>query len=422
MQSFQTIALISVESDPANETDSQNVYVRQVGEALSRLGWQVDMFTRKTDSSQSDLVQHNPWCRTIRLTAGEEQFVPRQKLIGYLPEFLKQLRQFQLDHDIRYRLIHTNYWLSAWVGMELKKLQSIKHIHTYHSLGAVKFANVHYLSNLDKTRLAIEKACLETADLTIATCPQQRDYLRELVSRKGQVEIIPCGADINLFGSIESFTARKQLGIAQNTFNILYVGRFNRHLGVETLIKALSKPSLHSVCDIHLTLVNNSPLSNPLKRKRIEKLVLDYDLDNITTFAEQASRKELAKYYAAADVCVIPSHYNPSGIVAIESMASGTPVIASNVGGLKYVIQHEQTGVLFPAFNSFILTRAISRLISQPEWRWKLGKSARERVEELFTWDGVAHQLNEFYLEQIGQQNLEFLHKSLEYTVQAVGY
>ncbi|WP_019508023.1 glycosyltransferase [Pleurocapsa sp. PCC 7319] len=422
MQTLSTIALISVHSDPATETGSQNVYVRQVGEALSRLGWQVDMFTRKTDASQATIVQHNPLCRTIRLSAGPEEFISRQKLIGYLPEFLKQLRQFQLDRDIRYRLIHTNYWLSAWVGMELKKVQPLKHVHTYHSLGAVKYANVDYLSNLDKTRLAIEKACLETADLTIATCPQQRDYLRKLVSHKGQIEIIPCGADINLFGSIASFTARKQLGIAQNTFNVLYVGRFNRHLGVETLIKALSKPSLHSVCDIHLTLVNNSPSSNPLKRKRIEKLVWDFGIDNITTFAEQANRKELAKYYAAADVCVIPSHYNPSGMVAMESMASGTPVIASNVGGLKYVIQHEQTGILFPAFNSFILTRGISRLITQPEWRRKLGECGRERVEKLFTWDGVAHQLNEFYLEQIGQQNLEFLHKSLEYTVQAVGY
>ncbi len=130
MQSLPTIALLSVNSDPAAETESQNVYVRQVGETLSRLGWQVDMFTRKTDSTQSDIVQHNLNCRTIRLTARAEQFVPRQRLIGYLPEFLKQLRHFQQANNIQYRLIHTNYWLSAWVGMELRKIQPLKHVHT----------------------------------------------------------------------------------------------------------------------------------------------------------------------------------------------------------------------------------------------------------------------------------------------------
>ena len=413
MRSPSTIALISVHSDPAEVTGSQNVYVRQVGEALSRLGWQVDMFTRKTSRHQARIVQHNAKCRTIRLTVGEEQFVPRQKLIGYLPEFLQQLRQFQLDNNLQYRLIHTNYWLSAWVGMELRKTQSLKHIHTYHSLGAAKYAYQQYISNADRIRLAIEKTCLETADLCIATCPQQRDYLRELVSDRGNIEIIPCGTDTNLFGSVSYTQARRKLGIESDVFNILYVGKFDRTSGIETLIKALSKPQLHSVANIRLSLVNNSHTINPLLRKRIEKLVWDLGVDNITTFVERLDRAELATYYAAGDVCVVPSQYNPSGMVAIEAMASGTPVIASNLGGLKYVIQHEQTGLLFPSQNSFLLTRAIYRLATKPERRSQIGRLARERVEELFTWDGIASQLSEFYLEQSELQNLESLHRSL---------
>ena len=88
-------------------------------------------------------------------------------------------------------MIHTNYWLSAWVGMELKQVQPIKHVHTYHSLGAAKYANANLLTNVAKIRLAIEKVCLERADLTIATCPQQKEYLQKLVSTKGNIEIIP---------------------------------------------------------------------------------------------------------------------------------------------------------------------------------------------------------------------------------------
>ena len=422
MQPLPTIALISVHSDPATETGSQNVYVRQLGEALSRWGWQVDMFTRRTDATQSDIVQHNLNCRTIRLTAGAEEFVPRQQLIGYLPEFLKQLRQFQLANNIRYRLIHTNYWLSAWVGMELKKIQPLKHVHTYHSLGVVKYARVNHPANIAKTRLAVEKACLELADLTIATCPQQREYLRDLVSAKGNIEIVPCGTDTDKFGSIERVIARRKLEIEPDIFNILYVGRFDRRQGIETLVKAVSKPYLHSEAEIRLTLASSSHrhASNQLERKRIEKLVKESGIENITTFVDRLSREELAIYYAAADVCVVPSHYNPSGMVALEAMASGTTVIASNIEGLKYVVEHKQTGLLCPPKNATVLSKAIYQLIVEPEWRWKLGISARLRAVDLFTWDEVANQLSEFYLELIEAQNLELLHKSLRYSIQPV--
>ena len=422
MNSLPTIALISVHSDPATETGSQNVYVRQLGEALSRLGWRVDMFTRKTNVTQPDIVQHNINCRTVRFSVGEMGFVPRQQLIGYLPEFVKQLRQFQLVNKVQYSLVHTNYWLSAWVGMELKKTQPLKLIHTYHSLGAVKYAGANNPSNIARTRLAIEKLCLETADLTIATCPQQREYLEKLVSHRGNIEIIPCGADIDTFGMTTRSIARQQAGIKPDIFNILYVGRFDRRQGLETLLKAVSKSSLHSAANIRLTLVSNSQrhLKDCSERQRIEKLVWNLGLDNITTFVEKLSREELATYYAAANVCVVPSHYSSSGIVAIEAMASGTPVIASNVGGLKYAVEHEQTGLLFPPRSTTLLTKAIHRLIEKPEWREELGQAAQERVENLFTWDCVAQQFSELYAEMSKAQKVETLNKSLKYSMRAI--
>lgn len=420
MNSLPTIALISVHSDPARETGSQNVYVRQLGEALSQLGWQVDLFTRKTSLSQANIVQHNSNCRTIRLCAGELRFVPRQKLIGYLPEFVKQLQQFQQDNQVRYSLIHTNYWLSAWVGIQLKKTQPLKHIHTYHSLAAVKYARTNSLSNLAKTRLAVEKICLETADLTIATCPQQREYLRELVSTKGNIEIIPCGTDTHTFGSVSRIVARQKLGIEADVFNILYVGRFDYRQGIETLLKAVSKPSLHALGKIQLTLASNSHANNQLQKKYIEQLAWDLGIDSFTAFVEPCNREEMAAHYAAASVCIVPSYYASSGMVAIEAMASGTPVIASNVGDLKYVVAHLQTGLLFSSRNAAVLTRAIARMINEPEWCAKLGKSARERVEELFTWDDVAGQLSEFYLEFIEVQKRQLLNHSLQYSVQAI--
>jgi len=415
MNSLPTVALISVHSDPARETGSQNVYVRQLGEALSRLGWQVDMFTRRTSSNQADIVQHNDNCRTIRLSAGALQFVPRQKLIGCLPEFLQQLRQFQSVNKIKYALIHTNYWLSAWVGMELKKIQPlVKHVHTFHSLGAVRYANSKRLSNIARTRLAFEKLCLETADLSIATCPQQREYLEQLVSQRGNISIVPCGTDSDMFGSMAKAIARQKQEVPENTFNILYVGRFTCRQGLETLIEAVSKPSLHRLGDIRLTLVSNGSSNSQSDRDRIEKMIWNLGLDNITVFSEGVNRQELATHYASADVCVVPSYNNSSGMVAIESMASGTPVIASNVGGLKYAVENQQTGLLFPAGNVTLLTQALQRLINQPEWSEQLGRSGRARVEELFTWSDIATQMSEFYHEAIASRNLWLLDRYVE--------
>jgi D-inositol-3-phosphate glycosyltransferase len=156
------IALVSVHGDPAidigkEEAGGQNVYVRQVGEALARQGWKVDMFTRKTSQEQPTIVQHTPNCRTIRLTAGPEAFVPRDEIFGYLPQFVAAFRQFQSDQGFKYSIVHTNYWLSAWVGMELKKEQDIEHIHTYHSLGAVKYQSVSDIPPIANTRLEVEK-------------------------------------------------------------------------------------------------------------------------------------------------------------------------------------------------------------------------------------------------------------------------
>jgi hypothetical protein len=135
----QAIALISDHADPAaeiglEEAGGQNVYVRHVGENLAKLGWQVDMFTRKVNPDDDDIVQHSPYCRTIRLKAGQQSYIPRDKLLEHMPEFVQSFQAFQASQGLHYPLIHTNYWLSAWVGLELQKTSSVQVLHTYHSL------------------------------------------------------------------------------------------------------------------------------------------------------------------------------------------------------------------------------------------------------------------------------------------------
>jgi glycosyltransferase involved in cell wall biosynthesis len=246
MPTRQAIALISEHGDPAAEigkdaAGGQNVYVRQVGEALAALGWQVDMFTRKARPDDAAIVQHSPHCRTIRLVAGPEQFIPRDALFPHMPEFVAAFQSFQSKQGVHYPLIHTNYWMSAWVGLQLKQHSNIQLLHTYHSLGAVKYQTVPDRPAIADTRLAIERQILEQADCIVATSPQEQDALRSLVSAQGYIEVIPCGTDIDNFHAKPKAEARASLCFDVNDAIVLYVGRFDPRKGIETLVRACAQ-------------------------------------------------------------------------------------------------------------------------------------------------------------------------------------
>lgn len=404
------IALISVSGDPAaeigqEEAGGQNVYVRQVGLALAASGWWVDMFTRRLNIDQLPVVQHAPNCRTIRLTAGPTEFISRDQVFDYLPEFVSQMQAFQEQEGFIYPLVHTNYWLSSWVGMELKKQQPLKQVHTYHSLGAMKYQTMGDLPAIATTRLATEKTCLETVERVVATSPQETAHMRSLVSPKGNIEIIPCGTDIERLGSIERGAARQQLNIPIDAKVVLYVGRFDLRKGIETLVKAVANSSLRGEADLRLIIAGGyrPGASDGIECDRIQGIVKELGLENITSFPGRLTESDLPIYYAAANVCVVPSHYEPFGLVAIEAMACRTPVVASDVGGLQFTVIPEVTGLLAPPQDKTAFTHAIDRILSDPAWGDNLGQTGRQRVEIALSWDSVASRLICLYNKLLAQ-------------------
>ncbi|MEO1466859.1 MAG: glycosyltransferase family 1 protein [Cyanobacteria bacterium J06633_1] len=404
------IALISVHGDPAvdigkEEAGGQNVYVRQVGEALSRQGWQVDMFTRRSDASQEQVVEHNANCCTIRLTAGPEEFVARQKIFNYLPEFVEAFCDYQHQQKTIYPIVHTNYWLSAWVGMKIKQRQSIQHLHTYHSLGAVKYRSINTIPLIAKTRLRVEKECLETADMIVATSPQEEEHMRSLVSTKGNITVIPCGTNINCFGSVDQEEGRAKLSIDPDVKLVMYAGRFDERKGIETLVRAVAREEVKHHENLKLMIVGGSTpgAKDGIEKNRITEIVEELGIADITEFTGRVKHEDLAYYYAAADVCVVPSHYEPFGLVAIEAMASRTPVIASNVGGLKFSVADYKTGLLVPPQDEIAFAKAIDAVLADDQWRQELGENARKRVETKFSWNGVASQLDRQYKRELNK-------------------
>jgi glycosyltransferase involved in cell wall biosynthesis len=404
-QNPKCIALISVHGDPSaeigkEEAGGQNVYVREVGEALSRQGWQVDMFTRRADADQTPIVQHNDRCRTIRITAGPQTFIPRDQLFEYLPMFVQGFLRFQRQCGLQYRVLHTNYWLSSWVGMQLKQVLEIPQVHTYHSLGAVKYQSVPTVPLVATTRLDVEKMVLETAERIVATSPQEQDHMRSLVSSKGKIDIIPCGTDISHFGSVSREEGRQILGIAPDEKVVLYVGRFDPRKGIETLVRAMGHSSWRDSGKLRLIIGGGSRpgQSDGYERERIEGIVVELGLAEITEFPGRLSPSVLPTYYGAADVSVVPSHYEPFGLVAIEAMACRIPVVASDVGGLQFTVRSQETGLLAAPKDEVAFASAIDRILTNPEWQAQLGQQARLHVEEQFSWDGVATQLSQLYL------------------------
>ncbi len=398
------VALISVSGDPAaeigkEEAGGQNVYVRQVGLALAQQGWLVDMFARRISPEQAAIVQHAPNCRTIRLTAGPTEFVGRDQVFEYLPEFVEQIQAFQQKEGFEYCLVHTNYWLSSWVGMELKKRQPLIQVHTYHSLGAVKYRSMSEIPAIASTRLEVEKACLETANRVVATSPQEAEHMRNLVSAQGEIDIIPCGTDIERLGAIDRLTARSQLDISPEAKVVLYVGRFDRRKGIETLVRAIAKSRWQGSADLRLIIAGGYRVgeSDGIERDRIHSIVKALGLDAITTFPGRLTESDLPIYYAAANVCVVPSHYEPFGLVAIEAMACRTPVVASQVGGLQFTVISEVTGLLAPPQDEVAFAQAIDRILSNPEWADELGQMGRQRVEIALSWHSVASRLGCLY-------------------------
>ena len=411
LPSRQAIALISEHGDPAadigrEEAGGQNVYVRQVGEALAKLGWKVDMFTRKSNADDPTIVQHSPYCRTVRLVAGPQEFVPRDQLFEYMPEFLEAFLTCQGKHH--YPLIHTNYWMSAWVGLQVKQSQNVQLVNTYHSLGAVKYQAVQDIPAIASTRLAVERQILEQAQCTVATSPQEHEMLRRLVSQTGHIEVIPCGTDIQNFHAIPKSEARAELGLPSDEQIVLYVGRFDQRKGIETLVRAVAmlKHNATNTAKLRLVIVGGSEpgKSDYVERERIGALVEMLGLTENTLFAGRVGHDRLPLYYTAADVCVIPSHYEPFGLVAIEAMACGTPVVASDVGGLKFTVVPEETGLLVPPHHVEGFAAAINRILSDDIWTHKLRKRASERVQQNFSWSGVAVQLSDLYRRLLAQE------------------
>jgi phosphoheptose isomerase len=400
------IALISEHASPLAtsggvDSGGQNVYVAQVARHLASLGHRVDVFTRRDSESQPEIVKMGGGVRVIHVPAGPPAYVRKEDLLPHMAEFTRWVVEFSRRRR-RYDIVHANFWMSGMTACELKRTLGIPFVITFHALGKLRRKYHGAADEFPDERFAIEEQITAEADAIIAECPQDEEDLVQLYNADPRLTtIVPCGVDTSEFHPIAKAIARQALGFAPDEQIVLQLGRIVPRKGLDNAIEGFALlRQLHGV-DSRLVIVGGDEHDqDPRVREevaRLRVLAREKDVAEHVSFVGHRFGEDLRLYYSAADVFVTTPWYEPFGITPLESMACGTPVVGSNVGGIKFTVRDGETGYLVEPHNPGALAERLAHLYQNPRLRSLIGAKAVNRVNDLFTWDRVANTLINLY-------------------------
>jgi D-inositol-3-phosphate glycosyltransferase len=389
------IAMLSAHSCPvgnlgAKDTGGMSVYIRELAHELGKQGHSVDVYTRVHDPDDAQIYYLGEQARLIHLRAGQKDDINKLILYSYLPEFTCNLENFRKDNDLRYDLVFSHYWLSGWVGEYLQQWWQVPHIAMFHTLGAVK-NSIGIGEDEPELRIVTERDVVNKCHGIMATTESEKE---ELIHHYGatpdKVSIVPCGVNMELFQPIDKQMARRKLGLADDKI-ILFVGRIDPLKGIEQLLKAV--PYLQSTDGLKLIVIGGGEDSRH-EIDRLQRLAGELDIKDVVSFRGLVKHDELPYFYSAADACVIPSYYESFGLVAVESLACGTPVVATDVGNLKHVIRQGENGYLVVDNNPPGLAQKIDLMLSKPYFDVDSSMKIRASVNR-YGWPIIAESIIE---------------------------
>ncbi|MBT4513669.1 MAG: glycosyltransferase [Chloroflexi bacterium] len=377
------VAVLTVHGCPvvrAGEKDAggMNVYVLATVHELASRGVVVDVFTRSHDPSDPQVIDLAPGARVVHLEAGPVR-PEKNGAFDLLPEFTDRVVDFVNNEGGEYDVIVSHYWLSGLVGEQLSARWALPHITSFHTLAEVKRRARPGEVEIPE-RATGERQIARNADRVVAWSAHERDLLSDLYGAdKDHVLIIPPGVDTKMFRPHDKQASRKKLGLPGSGKILMYVGRVERLKGIEILIQSVA--GMEEEDDVTLLIVGGAD-SDP-ERHRLNDVVDRLGITDRVKFLPSVKQEQLPEYYSAADVCVFPSYYESFGLAALESMACGTPVVASRVGGLPSIVREGETGYLIPTRCPAAFIQRIEILITNDHLRTLMGRAARERALEL---------------------------------------
>ncbi len=382
------------------KSGGMNVYVRELSRAMGESGIPVDIFTRQHDGAGDSVEWIAPNVRVIHLPGGPLE-AGVGELYGHLPGFLEGVRSFREAEGIDYDVVHSHYWLSAWIGQRLSQGLGIPHLVTFHTLALIKMQSRAGESE-PKERETVERDAMLTADRIIAFSGHERDAMARLYGADpSKVMLAPCGVDLTKFRPLDQKEARRRLGLNGEKV-LLYVGRVEPLKGLDLLVETAAQMEAGDD-NVRMMVVGGGGPGEP-ETDRVRRLAEERQVDGLIDFVGRVDHDELPLYYNAADVCVVPSYYESFGLVALESMACGTPVVATRVGGLPTIVHHGHTGYLKSWRCPEAFANSVEMIFSSSGLQESMGVAARRRAE-LMGWANVAGMISEEYRALAGREN-----------------
>ena len=399
------VALLTMHScplGPAGERDTggMNVYVTELARELESRNFCIDIFTRYHTPRDPEIVPVGSKTRVIHVPAGPPD-AKKEALSGHVDQFVTGVEGFAEREGLDYHLIHSHYWLSGQAGLELSKRWSAPHMVSFHTLAETKTEAFPENTEI-ADRAPAESQIAKSADRIIAWTEHEAASLVEKYGAPPErIAIASIGVDLEQFSVRESDQARRRLGIDLEDEVVLYVGRLDAIKGPRILLGAASR--LRHRPRLRVIIVGGDQADGDTARLR--ELSRELGLDERVTFVGSVLHEELPWYYSAASVQVVPSYYESFSMVTMEALASGTPVIASDIGGPATLVQNGVAGFLVPPADEAAFADRIAALLDDPELRRRFSEAAPATVSHL-TWGSAADRIVGVYasaLEGVGE-------------------
>jgi D-inositol-3-phosphate glycosyltransferase len=410
------VAMVSVHTSPLDQPGTgdaggMNVYVVELSRRLAALGVEVDVITRATSSDLAPSEPLAPGVNVRHITAGPFEGLAKEDLPAQLCAFTSGLMRVEAAREPGYYdVIHSHYWLSGQVAWLAAERWDVPLVHSMHTMAKVKNLALAEDDSPEPVARAIGEAqVVEAADRLVANTDEEAHQLVDLYdAHPDQVVTVPPGVDLGVFSPAPKSAARRALGVADDAYLLLFVGRIQPLKGPGVLLRAAARllelqPSLR---DKLVVAVVGGPSGTGLTHPRaLHALAAQLGLADVVRFVDPVPQTELPEWYRAADVTVVPSHSESFGLVAIESQACGTPVVAASVGGLRTAVADGSSGVLVDGHDPDDYARVLAELASNPLRRAALGRGAIAQATR-FGWGATAAGMLDVYADALHERTV----------------
>lgn len=406
------VAMLSIHTSPLDQPGTgdaggMNVYVVETAKRLAEAGTEVEIFTRGTSSSLPPSVELAPGVLVRHITAGPYEGLVKGDLPGQLCAVTAGVMRIEASKpEGWYDLIHSHYWLSGQVGWLASERWRIPLVHSMHTMAKVKNLELAEGDTPEpEIRIIGEQQVVDIASRLTANTADEAQQLIDLYGADpSRVDVIHPGVDLRTFTPGDQAAARRRVGLADDEFIVLFVGRIQPLKAPDILVRALAEVRRDRP-DIKVrAVICGGPSGSGLdKPTALMDLTSDLGLTSSVTFMSPTSREALADLYRAADVTMVPSYSESFGLVAVESQACGTPVIAAAVGGLRTAVAHDVSGHLIEGHDPRAYAAAVERFADDSELSARLSRGAVMHAAA-FGWEGTTLGLLDTYRAALADQ------------------